>query len=138
MLEPILALIDPKAPRAKRRRGLVLLYVIAAMLQLPIPSLVAPLTPPNQGPSGLGFIYVFAGLWLVSLLLIEWLARRALASKKTSALAQVALLDGGLFGVALVLSILLMRFGAEGWGWGLVVLSLLWLLRGFFRLAPFV
>ena len=137
MLEPLLSLIDPKAPRAKRRRGLVLLYGIAAILQLPIPSLVAPLDTGMQ-PAGLGVVVVFMGLWLTALVVIEWLSRRTLKTKKPSALAQIALLDGGLFGMALVLGILLIKYGAVGWAWALVVLGLLWLLRGFFRLAPLV
>ena len=136
MLEPILSLIDPKAPRPKRLRGLALLYLVAAILQLPIPSLIAPISTDTQG--GLAVVGVFMALWIGALALIEWLARRTLKTQKPSALAQVALLDGGIFGMALVLGILLSKYGASGWAWTLVVLGLMWLLRGFFRLAPLV
>jgi hypothetical protein len=133
MLDPLFTLLDPKAPKAQRLRGLMVLYGVAALLQLPISSLVVPLTPPDAPDPRTG--YVFMGLWLGALLLIEWLGFRILRSKKTTVLAQVALMDGGLFGMALVLAILLMHYSMTGWAWGLVVLGLLWLLRGFFRLA---
>jgi hypothetical protein len=105
MLDPLFTLLDPKAPKAQRLRGLMVLYGVAALLQLPIFSLVVPLTPPDAPDPRTG--YVFMGLWLGALLLIEWLGFR----------------------------ILLMHYSMTGWAWGLVVLGLLWLLRGFFRLA---
>jgi hypothetical protein len=127
--------MDPESPKAKRRRGLMFLYGAAVILQLPIPSLLAPLNGGSAGPEA---TLVFWAVWLVALGLIEWLTQQSLKSKKPSALAQVALLDGGLFGMALVLSILLFKYGASGWAWGLVVSGLLWLLRGFLRLVPLV
>jgi hypothetical protein len=127
------ALADEGSAPLRRRRGLRLVYLVAAVFPGFNALVLLTLFPPVAGASsrllwGLGTAFGLA------LLLIEGLKARSLGQKTPTRLIRAAFLDGLLLFVGLLLGVLAHKL-ALGWGWLFALLGLGSYLLGFVRVA---
>jgi len=127
------ALADADAPLSSRRRGLVLVYLIAAVFPLVNTLLLLALFPSLRGFSA-DAIWALGTAFLLALVLIEALKARSLRQKDRGRLIRAAFLDALLLFVGLLLSVLGLKL-ALGWGWLFALLGLGSYGLGFLRLA---
>lgn len=127
------ALADANAPLPTRRRGLGLVYLIAAVFPVLNAFLLFVLFPSLTGISD-DVIWLLAAALLLALVLLEVLKARSLRQKDRSRLIRAAFLDGFLLFLGLLVAVVALKLGL-GWAWLFALLGLGGYLLGFLRLV---
>lgn len=132
-MRDLLALADESSAPLRRRRGLRLVYLIAAVFPGFNALVLLVVFPPVGGVSS-SLVWGLGTAFVLALLLIEGLKARSLRQKSPTRLIRAAFLDGLLLFLGLLLGVLAHKL-ALGWGWLFALLGLGNYLLGFVRVA---
>lgn len=132
MVQSLQALLNPSEPRSRRLPGLVFVYLLALLVQLPN-TLIAFWAIPqfSRVPS-----WALGGLWVLAV--VVWLAVEAVKYQQLKRIeplvvVQAAMWDGLILAASSWMAIFALRMGFDFWPLGLLGL-LAWIL-GFLRLT---
>lgn len=129
---PLQALLDTSQPRAQRIQGLVWVYLLALLIQLPNTLLAYWAIPPFSAVSARGL----TGLWALGLAIwlgIEGVKYQQLKRQEPLALVRAAMWDGLVLAASSWLAFFALRMGFDFWP--LALLGLFAWILGFLRLV---